>query len=82
MIGVARRRGTFLQKARDGELDEASLRCEFKESVGFSDKEKRNLAREVASLGLDGGSLVVGIRDPKNREEGASPEAALNPVPL
>lgn len=67
-----------LRKAsEDGILDENTVRVEFKQQLPKNER----LAEELASLALDGGSLLVGIIDAKHRTPG-DPASALNPLNL
>lgn len=67
----------ILKAAEDGILDENTVRCEFKQQVPTNKK----MAEELASLALDGGSLLLGVVDPKHRTPGNA-SSALNPLDL
>ncbi len=54
---------------------------EFKERLADGKPGNLKLAQEIASLAIDGGAIVVGVVDPKNRS-GSSPVDALSPVKL
>ena len=65
--------------ASDGLLDESAVRTEFKREIGSSKTARKRFAQELASLALDGGQLIVGIADEKDR---SGEESALVPFPL
>lgn len=67
--------------ARNGDLSEATLRIEFKQRLGQTPSARKSFAKELASLALDGGVLIVGITDESDRDPD-NPMTALNPQPL
>lgn len=71
----------LLRAAADQQLDEATVGMEFKERLADGRAGNLKLAQEIASLAVDGGAIVVGVVDPKNRV-GSNPVDALSPVKL
>lgn len=67
--------------ARNCDLSEATLRIEFKQKLGQTPSARKSFAKELASLALDGGVLIVGITDESDRDPD-NPMTALNPQPL
>ncbi|HUP14771.1 MAG TPA: ATP-binding protein [Acidimicrobiia bacterium] len=64
-----------------GVLDEGGTGLELKRELASGDAANKELARDVASLAVSGGILLVGIADAKDRDR-SNPLSALHPIPL
>ena len=71
----------LLLAAQNGTLSESVPHLELKREIGSTDAANKELARDLASLAIDGGLLLVGIVDERHRDP-SDAASALNPVDL
>ena len=71
----------LVSAAEQGLLDESGTSIELKRELGLGAAANKELAKDLASLAISGGLLLLGVRDVQDRDP-SDPLTALNPVPL
>jgi len=71
----------LIDAAKTGVLTENATGLELKRELAENASANKELARDLASLAINGGALIIGVVDVSERDPG-DPSTALNPVPL